>query len=64
MNKTIIFFALVFWFNLVFAQQKENRITIGIIDSVQSKILGEKRKIWVYVPDQDANSIFSNSRTL
>ncbi len=59
MNKTIIFFALVFWFNLVFAQQKENRITIGIIDSVQSKILGEKRKIWVYVPDQDANSIFS-----
>lgn len=59
MNKTIIFFALIFWVNLVFAQQKENKITIGTIDTVQSNILGEKRKIWVYVPDQEANSVFS-----
>lgn len=59
MNKNIIFFGLLFWGNLVFAQQKENRISIGVTDSVQSSILGEKRKIWVHVPDQDANSIFS-----
>ncbi len=62
MNKTIIFFNLVFWVNMVFAQQKDNRLTIGTIDSVQSNILGEKRKIWVYIPDQDANSIFSKQQ--
>src|SRR5690349_19701682 len=28
-----------------------NSITIGRIDSLHSKILGEERKIWVYVPD-------------
>ena len=62
MNKTIIFLALIFWVNLVFAQQKENKITIGTIDSVQSNILGEKRKIWVYIPDQDANNVFSKQQ--
>jgi predicted alpha/beta superfamily hydrolase len=33
-----------------FAQQ-DNKITIGTVDSIQSKILNEKRKIWVYVPN-------------
>jgi len=28
-----------------------NSITIGKIDSLHSKILGEERKIWVYIPD-------------
>lgn len=31
--------------------QKDNKVTIGTIDSVQSKILNEQRKIWVYVPN-------------
>ena len=62
MNKTILLFALIFWVNLVFAQQKEDKIIIGTIDSVQSNILGEKRKLWVYVPDQDTNSIFSKQQ--
>jgi hypothetical protein len=30
---------------------ENNSITIGKIDSLHSKILGEERKIWVYVPD-------------
>jgi predicted alpha/beta superfamily hydrolase len=30
--------------------QTENRIVLGIIDSINSKILSEQRKIWVYVP--------------
>ncbi|MBB2146101.1 alpha/beta hydrolase [Pedobacter sp. LMG 31464] len=30
--------------------QKDNKVTIGTIDSIQSKILNEQRKIWVYVP--------------
>ncbi|MGZ4001738.1 MAG: hypothetical protein ACXVIY_13950, partial [Mucilaginibacter sp.] len=28
-----------------------NTITIGRIDSLYSKTLGEERKIWIYVPD-------------
>lgn len=36
--------------NTVIAQQ-DNKITIGKVDSVYSKILGEQRKIWVYTPD-------------
>jgi len=31
--------------------QKDNKIQIGKIDTVYSKILGEQRKIWVYTPD-------------
>lgn len=31
--------------------QQDNKITIGVIDSVQSKILNEQRKVWVYVPN-------------
>ena len=30
--------------------QVDNNVTIGKIDSLQSKALGEQRKIWVYVP--------------
>lgn len=44
--------------NLAFSQGKVDKenIVIGKIDSVQSNILGEQRKIWVHVPDGDANS--------
>lgn len=31
--------------------KKDNNITIGKIDSLHSSILGEERKIWIYVPD-------------
>ena len=42
--------------------QADNKITIGTIDSIQSKILNEKRKIWVHVPNSDPNSLFSKER--
>ena len=53
MKKTILFLAFCFLANLVFAQGKENNqnIVIGKTDSIQSKIMGEQRKIWVHVPD-------------
>lgn len=53
MKKTTILFAFCLLANLVFAQGKEDNqnIVIGKIDSLQSKILGEQRKIWVHVPD-------------
>ena len=36
--------------------QTDNKIVIGTVDSIQSKILNEKRKIWVYVPPNDGTS--------
>jgi predicted alpha/beta superfamily hydrolase len=40
--------------------QNDNKIVIGKIDSVYSKILGEQRKIWVYTPDMTSGN--SNQR--
>lgn len=53
MKKTILFIAFCLLTNLVFTQGKEDKqnIVIGKTDSIQSKILGEQRKIWVHVPD-------------
>ena len=36
----------------VYAQNTDNKIVIGKIDSVYSNIIGEQRKIWVYVPQE------------
>ena len=36
-----------------------NNITIGKIDTVQSKILGETRRIWVYIPASTSNKLFT-----
>lgn len=38
----------------------DNKITIGTIDSLHSKILNEERKIWVYVPD--GNKLFAEQK--
>jgi predicted alpha/beta superfamily hydrolase len=53
MKKIILLLVLSILTNLVFAQGKVDteNIVIGKIDSIQSKILGEQRKIWVHVPN-------------
>ena len=53
MKKIILLFLLSILTNLVFAQGKVEKgtIVIGKTDSIQSKILGEQRKIWVHVPN-------------
>jgi len=51
MKKPILYIVLSLLVNHVCAQQKDN-VVIGQIDSVESKILGEQRKVWVYVPDR------------
>jgi hypothetical protein len=58
MKKLILFFTFCLMATLTFSQGKVDKenIVIGKIDSVQSNILGENRKIWVYVPDGAANS--------
>ncbi|RZJ98791.1 MAG: alpha/beta hydrolase, partial [Flavobacterium sp.] len=39
--------------------QTDNRISIGTIDTVQSTILNEKRKVLVYVPKSSSNNAFA-----
>ena len=43
---------------ILFAQTN-NQVVIGTIDSVQSKILNEKRKVWVYVPNSGQEGLFA-----
>jgi uncharacterized protein len=65
--KTVCSTILMLGFLLLFTNSNQaqsthaqlNRILIGSIDSIHSRILNEQRKIWVYVPNsasQDANS--------
>lgn len=51
MCKATIFFFLLLSLTVCKAQDLNNAITIGTVDSLKSKILNETREIWVYVPD-------------
>lgn len=48
--KKLILSVLTAFFSLCTLAQKDNKVTIGTIDSIQSKILNEQRKILVHVP--------------
>ncbi len=58
MKKALILILLVAGYFRVSAQS-ENKVVIGKIDSIHSKILGEQRKIWVYVPNDGPEGIYS-----
>lgn len=61
--KKLILSILVSLFSICAFAQKYNKVTIGAIDSLQSKILGEQRKIWVYLPNGDgANDLYSSQK--
>lgn len=49
--KKFTFFLLLSFNCFLTYGQKNNKITIGTIDTVHSKILNENRGVWVYVPD-------------
>jgi hypothetical protein len=49
--KNIFSFVLMISFFTVSAQVPDNRLSMGIIDSLYSPILKEYRKIWIYKPD-------------
>ena len=57
MKKLYLFYYLAFCFYTVNGQNN-NDIVIGKIDSINSKILDEQRKVWIYVPDANSNGIF------
>ena len=48
--KKLTLSVLTVLFSLSVLAQKDNKVTIGTIDSIQSKILNEQRKIWIHVP--------------
>jgi len=48
--KTFSFFFIFIVFSLCVHAQKDTKIVIGTTDSIQSKILNEKRKFRIYVP--------------
>src|ERR1022692_1935717 len=60
--KQFIFSFLLVAFSVCAHAQANNKIVLGTIDSIHSNILNEQRKIWVYVPEEDPNSIFSKQR--
>ena len=56
MRKILTFIAFALCYALAFAQS--NRlITTGTIETMESKILGETRRVWVYVPGSAMNDI-------
>lgn len=60
--KTFLFFLLSLLSITISAQNVIGPFDITRVDSVYSKTLKENRKLWVYVPGTDSNSISSKQR--
>jgi predicted alpha/beta superfamily hydrolase len=60
--KTLYFSFLFIAFAFCVNAQSDSKIIIGKIDSTQSKILNEKRKIMVYVPTRSAEGDYGKQR--
>ncbi|MEP7324274.1 MAG: alpha/beta hydrolase-fold protein [Saprospiraceae bacterium] len=55
-------FLLLFISSSILNAQTDNTISIGKIDSIESTILNEKRKIWIYTPNDGPASLYSKQR--
>lgn len=51
-----LLFSILFFLG-VYCNCQEDKIVIGIIDSVHSEILNEKRPVWIYLPDSYNSTI-------
>lgn len=51
---------LLFVFYLTAHGQTGNQIVIGTIDSLQSEILGEQRRVWVYTPNSGDQDLYAS----
>jgi len=60
--KKVIFLILLGISSFFATAQSDNKVIIGIIDSIHSQILGEQRKIWVYVPNNGPGGIYAKKR--
>jgi uncharacterized protein len=54
--RKVFFFILSAIITINAQSQNDNKIVIGKIDSVYSKILGEQRKVWIYTPDMTSGN--------
>lgn len=54
-----LFDVTIFFLTIHCFSQTDNNINIGTIDTIQSKILNETRKIWIHVPASANNKIFT-----
>jgi predicted alpha/beta superfamily hydrolase len=61
MRKLLFFIFFSFVLLQGFAQT-DNKIVLGTIDSINSKILHEQRKIWVYVPSSGTADIYAKAK--
>jgi enterochelin esterase-like enzyme len=43
-------------------QTQPKQIVIGLIDTIQSKILNKQREVWIYVPISASDTIYSTQR--
>ncbi|GAA4323133.1 alpha/beta hydrolase-fold protein [Flaviaesturariibacter amylovorans] len=59
-QSTLLFFAL--FFSLLTYAQPDNRVTIGTIDTLQSTILHEKRKLLVHVPQSSGSALYGQQK--
>jgi len=53
---------LTVFVGLSYLAKAQNNIVIGHIDSLFSKVLNEKRTIWVHVPDSYQNGVYAKRR--
>src|SRR3954471_1728133 len=60
--KKITLFMLAVVITFTAAAQNDNKIVIGKIDSVYSKILNEQRKVWIYTPAMTSGNHDSSRR--
>lgn len=49
--KQLLFSLLFIGFTFLTKAQSDNKITVGTIETIHSKILNEDRKVWIHVPD-------------
>ncbi|GAB3989480.1 hypothetical protein GCM10028807_14480 [Spirosoma daeguense] len=61
-RSTFLFFFLLSIVPQLISAQPTNQIGIGQIETIQSKILKEKRKIWVHIPDSYRNGTYAKQR--
>lgn len=59
---TTILFALFYPNKCVGQTIIDNKITIGVLDSINSKILNEKRSLLIYVPKSFNNELFTKRK--
>lgn len=60
--KKLLLFILVLSFVMAGFAQADSRLTLGTVDTMQSTILNEKRKLLIYLPNRGQNGLMTQQR--